>query len=273
VDLRRTPGVDVIANKALIAYLKIIAELNRNAKVLAYRKDERLALLAEEEDFKVRMGFGLHAGWAIEGAVGSIHKVDATYLSPHVNLAARLETASRQYGVPLLLSQQVHELFSHDVQGRCRRLDVVTVKGSANPIPIYTYDAFQDQKFQDVPNKRKKVGNTSVLSVKLATSGDPNDSPDDSASGDPNDSPDDSDRVRETLFVGEENSLHTGMKKQRSGSVAVINGKSLFFLPKAVSTEDFFDSDYDVVILRAHITDAFLVNFESGVSCYLSGQS
>jgi class 3 adenylate cyclase len=34
------------------------------------------------------MGFGLHAGWAIEGAVGSLQKVDATYLSPHVNMAA-----------------------------------------------------------------------------------------------------------------------------------------------------------------------------------------
>ena len=51
------------------------------------------------------MGFGLHAGWAIEGAVGSKQKVDATYLSPHVNMAARLETSSRQYGVPLLASQ------------------------------------------------------------------------------------------------------------------------------------------------------------------------
>jgi class 3 adenylate cyclase len=51
------------------------------------------------------MGFGLHAGWAIEGAVGSLQKVDATYLSPHVNMAARLETSSKQYGVPLLASQ------------------------------------------------------------------------------------------------------------------------------------------------------------------------
>ena len=53
----------------------------------------------------MRMGFGMHAGWAIEGAVGSVQKVDATYLSPHVNMAARLETASKQYHVPLLASQ------------------------------------------------------------------------------------------------------------------------------------------------------------------------
>jgi class 3 adenylate cyclase len=54
------------------------------------------------------MGFGLHAGWGIEGAVGSLQKVDATYLSPHVNMAARLETSSKQYGVPLLASQVGH---------------------------------------------------------------------------------------------------------------------------------------------------------------------
>ena len=93
------------------------------------------------------MGFGLHAGWAIEGAVGSIHKVDATYLSPHVNMAARLETSSRQYGVPILISQNAYDLFSPDTQAVVRRCDVVTVKGSEVPIGIYTYDALQNQQF------------------------------------------------------------------------------------------------------------------------------
>lgn len=42
-------------------------------------------------NFSVDMGFGLHHGWAIEGAIGSKHKVDVSYLSPHVNMSARLE--------------------------------------------------------------------------------------------------------------------------------------------------------------------------------------
>ena len=33
------------------------------------------------------MGFGLHYGWAIEGAIGSNLKIDASYLSPDVNMA------------------------------------------------------------------------------------------------------------------------------------------------------------------------------------------
>ena len=104
LDLRRVPGLDNMADQALICFLKVIAEINRNKHVLSYRTDPRLTD-NEKSLYKVRMGFGLHVGWAIEGAVGSLFKVDATYLSPHVNIAARLETASRQYGVPLLLSE------------------------------------------------------------------------------------------------------------------------------------------------------------------------
>lgn len=58
-----------------------------------YSKDPELARAIP--GFKVRMGFGLHVGWAIEGAIGSEFKIDASYLSPNVNLAARLEAASR----------------------------------------------------------------------------------------------------------------------------------------------------------------------------------
>jgi class 3 adenylate cyclase len=79
----------VCSEQALIGYLKIIVEINRNQSILQYRQDPLLTNRGQDE-FKVRMGFGLHAGWAIEGAVGSVFKVDATYLSPHVNMAARL---------------------------------------------------------------------------------------------------------------------------------------------------------------------------------------
>jgi len=33
-------------------------------------------------NFKVKLGFGMHVGWAIEGMIGSNFKADASYLSP-----------------------------------------------------------------------------------------------------------------------------------------------------------------------------------------------
>ena len=50
------------------------------------------------------MGFGLHVGWGIEGAIGSEYKIDPSYLSPNVNLASRLEIATKQFGTSVLMS-------------------------------------------------------------------------------------------------------------------------------------------------------------------------
>ena len=95
--------MDILSDKALVGFLKVIVEINRDVQLLAYRNDERLST-SSGKNFQLRMGFGLHAGWAIEGAVGSLQKVDATYLSPHVNMAARMDAATRQFGVSILVT-------------------------------------------------------------------------------------------------------------------------------------------------------------------------
>eukprot|EP00968_Pinguiococcus_pyrenoidosus_P028705 scaffold8059_cov315-Pinguiococcus_pyrenoidosus.AAC.8 len=138
VDLSRVSGLDVLADAALIGFLKSIIGLCSSDAIAAWGSDERLCRV--DKAFKVRMGFGLHVGWAIEGAVGSLHKIDATYLSPHVNLTARLETASKQYGTSILFSEDFYKLLTSGTRSRARCLDCVTVKGSAVPMRIYTVD-------------------------------------------------------------------------------------------------------------------------------------
>lgn len=96
--------MDELSDKALVGFLKVIVEINRDIQLVAYKHDSRLSL-GNKMGFDLRMGFGLHAGWAIEGAVGSLQKVDATYLSPHVNMAARMEAATRQFGVSVLITR------------------------------------------------------------------------------------------------------------------------------------------------------------------------
>lgn len=84
---------------------------------------------------------GMDAGWAVEGAVGSEYKIDATYLSPHVNMASRMMSATKQYGVALLLSQAVEELLSIPAREKLRHVDTVFVKGSSVAQRVFTYDA------------------------------------------------------------------------------------------------------------------------------------
>lgn len=172
-----------LADQALASFLTIQAALRRSSRLreLTARSDvqERLP------GFGVRMGFGLHVGWAIEGAIGSEYKIDASYLSPNVNMASRLEAATKQFGTSLLMSGDFARLLSPAVRARTRQvslrrlkgsfflsfevknfrlslffsslssplfsdlqprlptssqIDVVTVKGSAVPMSLHTYD-------------------------------------------------------------------------------------------------------------------------------------
>merc|ERR1711920_1184544 len=67
-------------------------------------------------------------------------KVDASYLSPHVNIAARLEGLTVTYGVDLLVSGDFLRCLSQRLQRACRHIDRITVKGSKVPIDIYSFD-------------------------------------------------------------------------------------------------------------------------------------
>lgn len=128
---------------ALSSMQQIICDIRQMGTLAAFLQEETdtdAAWRSTLEDFKVEMGFGLHTGWAIEGSIGSKVKIDASYLSPHVNLASRLEAATKQYRVPLLMSEQFVSGLTGSVQSTCRRVDSVTFKGSNEPMKIFHQD-------------------------------------------------------------------------------------------------------------------------------------
>lgn len=103
---------------SVVSFLKIIAALKRSRKLLKYKENAKLN--ERMPNYSVKMGLGLHVGWAIEGAIGSFYKIDASYLSPNVNMASRLEAATKQFGVPLLISGELYDIFSPKTQGYMR---------------------------------------------------------------------------------------------------------------------------------------------------------
>jgi class 3 adenylate cyclase len=135
-------NIENLCDNALYAFLKIVVDIensNRNGVLGEYANHPAIKQRFPD-GYKVRMGFGLHVGWAIEGAIGSTFKIDASYLSPHVNMSARLEAATKQFGVPLLLSHMFVDRLSPAARAFCRAIDCVTVKGSKQPMTLYTFD-------------------------------------------------------------------------------------------------------------------------------------
>jgi class 3 adenylate cyclase len=90
---KKSIKVNQLSDMTVVSFLKIIAEIKKSHKLDKYKK--RRDLNARMPNYSVKMGFGLHVGWAIEGAIGSDFKIDASYLSPNVNMASRLEAATK----------------------------------------------------------------------------------------------------------------------------------------------------------------------------------
>ena len=145
-----------LADCALLAFLNVFKKINKSKKILAYRKDPDI-IKRFGTRYSVALGFGLHYGWGIEGAIGSHHKIDCSYLSPNVNIAARLETATNIYGVDILFSGEFYELLSDYMKEKCRKIDVVTLKGSEKPVNLYTVDLNKNIKPGKSTSKKDRM--------------------------------------------------------------------------------------------------------------------
>jgi class 3 adenylate cyclase len=101
VQAKKCQRVAQLADMSLLSFIILIAALKKSRKMTKYNIHK--GLNERMPGYQVKLGLGLHMGYSIEGALGSYYKIDATYLSPHVNMAARLEGATKAFGVPLLV--------------------------------------------------------------------------------------------------------------------------------------------------------------------------
>lgn len=131
-------------DSALTCMQRVIKDIRQTGNLASFLKDNKSSMssawASSLANYNVTLGVGLHKGWAIEGAIGSKVKIDASYLSPNVNLASRLEAATKQYNVPLLMSEAFFGGLSGAFQSSMRRVDRVTFKGSSDPMVIYHQD-------------------------------------------------------------------------------------------------------------------------------------
>mmetsp|Transcript_49035 Transcript_49035/g.85352 ORF Transcript_49035/g.85352 Transcript_49035/m.85352 type:complete len:1029 (+) Transcript_49035:103-3189(+) len=128
-----------MADMSLIAFAKILGAVHRSPLLASYRGHPALQQRLGA-NCRVCLTFGLHAGWAIEGAVGSEFKIDASYLSPNVSIAVQVENATNTYNVPMLITQSVMDLCCSSISSKCRKIDQVVIRGSTSPMCLYCLD-------------------------------------------------------------------------------------------------------------------------------------
>jgi adenylate cyclase len=112
------------ADRALRAAIAMITELRRwNVQ------------RASEGRAAVDIGIGLNTDTVVSGNIGSKKRMDFTMVGDGVNLASRLESACKQYGAHILVSEFTYRKLRGTY--RAREIDLLLVKGKTRPVAVY----------------------------------------------------------------------------------------------------------------------------------------
>ena len=143
---KNNKAVSEMVDSSVIAFLKILAKVHKSFVLDKYRNN--VGLNNRLKNYSVKMGFGLHLGWSIEGAIGSTFKIDASYLSPHVNVSGKLEEKTKEYGALIIISQDLVSYMSEEARINLRPIDYIKLIDERF-MNIYTVDiALADLKIE-----------------------------------------------------------------------------------------------------------------------------
>ena len=112
------------ADHAVSAALEMVEELERlNARWTAQGRPA------------MKIGIGINSGEMIAGNIGSDTVMSYTVIGDAVNLASRLESATKEHGVQILISDAVKSRLTMPVS--TREIGAISVKGKEHPVVVH----------------------------------------------------------------------------------------------------------------------------------------
>ena len=104
--------IQIVSDLSIIGVLEIIHDIETQSSMISYRKHG--ALNKRMPNYKVRIGYGMHLGWGVEGLIGTPHKIDPSYLSPAATISNQLEEYTKIYGMNFLISEHLYKFIGED---------------------------------------------------------------------------------------------------------------------------------------------------------------
>jgi adenylate cyclase len=154
--MRKEGTIDKYIGDALMAIWNAPLDVDNHAQLAietAQEMEVELKNLNKELKadglMELGVGIGINTGDAVVGNMGSNQRFDYTVLGDSVNLAARLEAQTKEYGVFFMFTE--HTLKQIASPENLTMLDKIAVKGQTAPVTIYTI--LNDHKYARVVNR------------------------------------------------------------------------------------------------------------------------
>jgi adenylate cyclase len=144
--------VDKFIGDAIMAFWNAPLDEKEHAKLACKSAIEQINALekirkslSKKNMPDIKIGCGINTGEAVIGNMGSEDRFNYTALGDSVNLASRLESLTKQYGVSIIVSESTY----NKVKGKFdfRKLDKVKVKGKKIPITIFELCVKNEEDF------------------------------------------------------------------------------------------------------------------------------
>jgi len=105
----------------------------------AFSIQEGLAVLNEELTARglTPLRIGIHCGSVVAGNIGSEERLEYTVIGDAVNIAARLESATKELTSSIAISEHGHSLLEEETRRKMVYLGDVSLKGKSEPCQVY----------------------------------------------------------------------------------------------------------------------------------------
>ena len=144
IILKNKGVLDKYIGDAIMAFWGAPIEIEDHADVTAEASIEMLQALDKiQSDFEAKnypwvdIGIGVNSGPMSVGNMGSDERFQYTVMGDSVNLGARLEGMTKNYGVRCMISEYTVKQFKRPKNHIIRDLDDIQVKGKTEPVKVF----------------------------------------------------------------------------------------------------------------------------------------